>query len=146
MHNLPKNILIDNGDPCVDSMLSKTSILLLLSLWHESGSRLIHECHLRGIPVIGFRVGGNAQLLREFGEQDLFDLPSIDNSYCCYGGWKAWEKGTMCSRIESLINNKRNYIEYSKKVSEKSHSFLVSNNEYAANKIISLIEKYSMIQ
>ena len=75
--SLPKNIIVDDGDPSVDAMLSKTSILLLLSLWHESGSRLIHESHLRGIPVLGFRVGGNAQLLREFGEQDLFDLPQL---------------------------------------------------------------------
>tara|TARA_B100000674_G_scaffold386168_1_gene329631 strand:- start:1851 stop:3089 length:1239 start_codon:yes stop_codon:yes gene_type:complete len=144
--SLPKNILVDDGDPSVDAMLSKTSILLLLSLWHESGSRLIHESHLRGIPVLGFRVGGNAQLLREFGDQDLFDLPSIDDTYCCNGGWKAWAKESMCIRIESLISNKSFYADYSEKVSEKASRLLASNNAYAAKEITSLVEKYSMIK
>ena len=145
LNSLPRNVIVDNGDPNVDSLLGKTSILLLLSLWHESGSRLIHESHLRGIPVIGYRVGGNAQLMREFGQQDLFDLPKIDDLYCCKNGWKAWSKENMCLRIESLINDECYYAEYSKKLSEAASRALASNNKDSAHRLISLIKEYTML-
>lgn len=50
-----------------------TRALLLPSLWHESGARVIAEAHINGIPVLASNTGGSAELVGRGGL--LFDLP-----------------------------------------------------------------------
>jgi glycosyltransferase involved in cell wall biosynthesis len=51
-----------------------TRALLLPSLWHESGARVIAEAHINGIPVLASNTGGSAELVGRGGL--LFDLPT----------------------------------------------------------------------
>lgn len=51
-----------------------TRALLLPSLWHESGARVIAEAHINGIPVLASNTGGSAELVGRGGL--LFDIPA----------------------------------------------------------------------
>jgi len=46
---------------------ASTRALLLPSLWHESGARVIAEAQLNGIPVIASRTGGSAEMIGAAG-------------------------------------------------------------------------------
>lgn len=50
-----------------------TRALLLPSVWHESGARVIPEALLNGIPVLASNSGGSAELIGRAGR--IFDLP-----------------------------------------------------------------------
>jgi glycosyltransferase involved in cell wall biosynthesis len=50
-----------------------TKALLLPSVWHESGARVIAEAMINGIPVLASRTGGSAELVGQGGK--IFDLP-----------------------------------------------------------------------
>jgi glycosyltransferase involved in cell wall biosynthesis len=52
-----------------------TKALLLPSVWHESGARVIAEALINGIPVLASRTGGSAELVGTGGV--MFDLPAI---------------------------------------------------------------------
>jgi len=52
---------------------AQTRALLLPSLWHESGARVIPEALLNGIPVLAADTGGSAELLGDGGF--LFEVP-----------------------------------------------------------------------
>lgn len=50
-----------------------TRALLLPSVWHESGARVIAEAMINGIPVLASRTGGSEELVGQGGM--IFDLP-----------------------------------------------------------------------
>jgi glycosyltransferase involved in cell wall biosynthesis len=52
---------------------SSSRVVLLPSLWHESGARVIAEAHINGIPVLASNTGGSAELIGTGGK--VFDLP-----------------------------------------------------------------------
>ena len=52
-----------------------TRALLLPSLWHESGARVIAEAMINGIPVLASDTGGSAELVGQGGV--VFPLPEI---------------------------------------------------------------------
>jgi len=52
---------------------ASTRALLLPSLWHESGARVIAEAQLNGIPILASNTGGSAELVGTGGK--VFDLP-----------------------------------------------------------------------
>jgi len=51
---------------------ASTRAVLLPSLWHESGARVIAEAHLNGIPVLASNTGGSAEMIGDGGK--LFEL------------------------------------------------------------------------
>jgi len=52
-----------------------TRALLLPSVWHESGARVIAEALINGIPVLASDTGGSAELVGQGGV--IFQLPEI---------------------------------------------------------------------
>lgn len=54
---------------------ASTRALLLPSLWHESGARVIAEAQLNGIPIIASNTGGSAELVGLGGR--IFELPAV---------------------------------------------------------------------
>lgn len=54
---------------------ASTRTLLLPSLWHESGARVIAEAQLNGIPILASNTGGSAELVGQGGK--IFDLPEL---------------------------------------------------------------------
>lgn len=56
-------------------VFASTRALLLPSLWHESGARVIAEAQLNGIPILASNTGGSSELVGQGGK--VFDLPEI---------------------------------------------------------------------
>ncbi len=52
---------------------ASTRVLLLPSLWHESGARVIAEAHLNGIPILASDTGGSSELIGAGGM--IFEVP-----------------------------------------------------------------------
>ena len=52
---------------------ASTRALLLPSLWHESGARVIAEAHINGVPVLASDTGGSPELVGQGGL--IFQLP-----------------------------------------------------------------------
>ncbi len=52
---------------------ASTRALLLPSLWHESGARVIAEAQICGIPILASNTGGSAELVGQGGK--IFDIP-----------------------------------------------------------------------
>ena len=75
--NFPNlNINIIPPKESIDVILRNSKILLLLSIWHESGSRLILESYAQGVPGLGFNTGGNSEFFFN-AKQDLFNSPEL---------------------------------------------------------------------
>ena len=101
--NLPNNIEVKNGIPNADDLMADSSIILLLSIWHESGSRLILEGHKRGIPVLAFSTGGTPEFM-SYASQDLFDKPKSESH---------WNSSSLVNRIEKLLTDMKLYSDHS---------------------------------
>ena len=61
--DIPKNINIFPACNDLNSIYKHVKIVFLLSIWHESGSRVIQESYSNGIPVICFNTGGNKEFI-----------------------------------------------------------------------------------
>ena len=100
---LPDNIMIIDGNADIDHLFSDATIILLLSIWHESGSRLILEGHQRGIPVLAFSTGGTSEFMQHV-PQDLFNAPDSTTH---------WDYSALCMRINQLLSNSQLYAHHS---------------------------------
>ena len=125
--DLPKNIFIEGWHSNADDLLENITILLLLSLWHESGSRLIYESHLRGIPVLAFNSGGSAELIGDVDE-DIFERPLTTDNH----GQPQIQTGTQTNdkRIIELTSNANTHQPFSTITSQARR--LSNNNSRAA--------------
>ena len=67
------NVRIIGHQTDMRPVYASTRALLLPSLWHESGARVIAEAQLNGIPILGSNTGGTAELIGRGG--CVFDIP-----------------------------------------------------------------------
>ena len=134
--DLPKNILIEEGHSNTDDLLENITIVLLLSLWHESGSRLIYESHLRGIPALVFNTGGSAELIGDAVE-DIFERP-VTTDHNGQPKILNWNPEKMVNRIIELTSNINTYVKHSQLL-RKSTSRLMTNNSKASEIILKSI-------
>ena len=116
-NHLPSNIQIRDGNPDTDELLIDTSILLLLSTWHESGSRLIHEGHQRGIPVLAFATGGTPELMAHT-PVDLFEPPEQSGN---------WDPSPILQRINTLLSDSDQYALHSRALIKTIQGIEASN-------------------
>ena len=109
-NQLPSNIKIKTSQIKNYELFKDIDILLLPSVWQESGSRLIYEAYSYGIPVIGFNTGGTAELIGKF-KKNLFDSPKVyfDNNYILR--LHDWNPTHICKRILEIINDYKNESE-----------------------------------
>ena len=122
---IPKNITIFPACNDIYKLYKNVKIVLLLSIWHESGSRLFIESYAQGIPVICFDTGGNIEFIKK-NKSDIFKRPDtfIDENNKLR--IKTWNNNKMFSRICFLLAEQRYYEKYSKK--------LLSRNNYEDKK------------
>jgi glycosyltransferase involved in cell wall biosynthesis len=67
------NVVVYPPQSDMRQVFSKTRVLLAPSFWHESGSRLVIESLLNGIPVLAASHGGLSELIG--GAGFLIDIP-----------------------------------------------------------------------
>lgn len=135
LDQLPKNIYLTGSYPNTDKLLEHGSLVLLLSLWHESGSRLIHESHLRGMPVIAFNTGGNAELMGR-NTFDIFEKP-ITTQINGHIRIRDWDPIPLTKRILELMSSINDYKEHSEYLLRNSQN-LLENNDKAAKIILEI--------
>jgi glycosyltransferase involved in cell wall biosynthesis len=67
------NVTVIGHQKNMKPVYAATKVLLLPSVWHESGARVIPEALINGVPVLGSRTGGSEELIGRAGK--VFDLP-----------------------------------------------------------------------
>lgn len=67
------NVTVIGHQHNMKPIYASTRALLLPSLWHESGARVIAEAQINGIPILASNTGGSAELIGKGGK--TFDLP-----------------------------------------------------------------------
>ncbi len=136
INQLPLNIKIKSSQINNYELFKDIDILLLPSLWHESGSRLICEAYSYGIPVIGFNTGGTSELIGKF-KKNLFDSPKVyfDNNYILR--IHDWKPNIICQRIFEIINDYKNESEEIKRFYQSLDLDMKGNNKL--NEIINFL-------
>ena len=136
INQLPPNIKIKSSQINNYELFKDIDILLLPSLWHESGSRLIYEAYAYGIPVLGFNTGGTAELIGKF-KNNLFDSPKVyfDNNYILR--LHDWEPNIICKRIFEIINDYKNESEEIKRYYKNLDLDVVCNKKL--NEILNFV-------
>ena len=76
-NQIPKNIVIFPACKDINKLYLNVRVVLLFSIWHESGSRVILESYSNGKPVICFNVGGNKEFIKK-NTEDIFKIPKFD--------------------------------------------------------------------
>ncbi len=74
---LPENIVCVPADQWLDNHFEAAKVLLLPSLWHESGSRMLLEACAHGLPIIASNRGETSELLGTGGLTLPID-PALD--------------------------------------------------------------------
>ena len=114
-NEIPKNITIFPACNDIYKLYKNVKIVLLLSIWHESGSRLFIESYGQGIPVICFDTGGNIEFIKQ-NKSDTFKLPETFRDENNKLRIKNWDSKKMYSRICFLLDDEISYENYSKKL------------------------------
>ena len=113
--DLPTNINIFPACNDLNSIYKHVKIVLLLSIWHESGSRVIQESYSNGIPVICFNTGGNQEFIGE-NSNDIFKIPDLYKDKNNRLRLKNWDNQKMFERILYLNKNEIFYNQYSQEI------------------------------
>ena len=125
----------------IDNLFSNIRVLLLFSIWHESGSRLILEAHARGIPVIAFQTGGNQELMKNYSD-DIFIKPKLYIDKNNQLRISKWDLSTIAERIKYLNENDDFYNFYSNKIkNENTFEEINKNFQISLKKMIEKLTK-----
>ena len=130
--DIKSNLYILPAIENIDKLFSDIRLLLLFSIWHESGSRLILEAYVRGIPVIAFQTGGNQELMKNYPD-DIFKKPKIYFDKNNQLRISNMDLINISERIKRLNEDDDFYNFYSNKIKNEN-----SYEEISKNFIISL--------
>ena len=137
--DIPENINIFPACNDMNSIYKHVKIVFLLSIWHESGSRVIQESYSNGIPVICFNTGGNKEFIGN--NNDIFTMPGLYKDKNDRLRIKNWDNRKMFERITYLFKNEKSYDSYSQEILKK-HNHVIKNKEFkeALSKLILTIK------
>ena len=137
--DIPENINIFPACNDMNSIYKHVKIVFLLSIWHESGSRVIQESYSNGIPVICFNTGGNQEFIGN--NNDIFTMPGLYKDKNNRLRIKNWDNLKMFERITYLFENEKSYDSYSQEILKK-HNYKIKNKEFkeALSKLILTIK------
>ena len=137
--DIPGNINIFPACNDMNSIYKHVKIVFLLSIWHESGSRVIQESYSNGIPVICFNTGGNKEFIGN--NNDIFTMPGLYKDKNNRLRIKNWDNRKMFERITYLFENEKSYDSYSQEILKK-HNYEIKNKEFkeALSKLILTIK------
>ena len=114
-NQIPKNIVIFPACKNINKLYLNVRVVLLFSIWHESGSRVILESYSNGKPVICFNVGGNKEFIKK-NTEDIFKIPKLYKDQKSRLRIKSWNFEDMLSRVCFLLDNDNLYDSYSESI------------------------------
>jgi len=115
INQIPENIVIFPACKDINKLYLNVRLVLLFSIWHESGSRVILESYSNGKPVICFDTGGNKEFIQE-KTKDIFEVPKIYKDANNRLRIKSWNFEDVLSRVLFLIDNNDYYDSYSEHI------------------------------
>ena len=123
--DIPSNVLISPSMENINNLFANIRVLLLLSIWHESGSRLILESYKRGIPVIAFDTGGNSELMKNYPD-DIFEKPLLYLDKNKRLMIQSWDIKKIYQRISYLCEKEEYYKNYSAKIKSENKPEIIN--------------------
>lgn len=132
-----KNTILTPNTPNMNEVYERSRVVFAPSLWWESGSRVLAEAMLNGIPAIVSNRGGNAEMIGEGGlvvdlPQELYEAP-----YAKLPGRPIVEK--IIQVIETFWDDEDQYIYFVKKAMLKGYTD--HSLENSTSKLIQIINK-----
>ena len=124
---ISKNIVIFPSCRDINKLYLNVRIVLLLSIWHESGSRIILESYSNGKPVICFDVGGNKEFIKK-NTKDIFKPPKLYKDRNSLLRIKSWNFEDMLSRVCFLVDNDNYYNRYSESIFNANKAIDINTN------------------
>ena len=126
-NQIPENIVIFPACKEINKLYLNVQLVLLFSIWHESGSRVILESYSNGTPVLCFDVGGNKEFIKENNE-DIFELPNLYKDANNRLRIKSWNYEDVLSRVLFLIDNNDYYDSYSELIFNSNKKSDINKN------------------
>ncbi len=124
------NVMVIGHQTDMRPIYASTRALLLPSLWHESGARVIAEAQLNGIPILASNTGGSAELIDGGGK--IFEIPQEAREK--RGEVIVTENDLLpwIEEIKNLWNDEKYYKDISEKVMQigKKHDISVSTQRF----------------
>ncbi|MGQ9633512.1 MAG: alpha/beta fold hydrolase [Bryobacteraceae bacterium] len=124
----------------IDTVFSRTRVLLVPSLWAEARSRIIPEAMLRGVPVLASNIGGIPEAM--LGEGYLLPVrpieryrPALDDQKVPVAEVPPQDIGPWLAALERLVTDREHYEALSRLAREKALA-------YAAGLIVEPFERY----
>ena len=137
-NEIPKNIVIFPACKEINKLYLNVRLVLLFSIWHESGSRVILESYSNGKPVICFNVGGNKEFIKK-NTEDIFKLPELYEDQKNRLRIKSWNFEDMLSRVCFLLDNDNLYDSYSESIFTSNK--LIDINQNFNSQLLQFIQK-----
>ena len=134
----PKNIVIFPACKDINKLYLNVQLILLFSIWHESGSRVILESYSNGKPVICFNVGGNKEFIKE-NTEDIFKTPKLYKDKNSRLRIRSWNLENMLSRVCFLLDNNDYYNAYSESIFNANKSEDI--NKKFTSKLLQFMKK-----
>ena len=124
------NIILTPNTPNMDKVYERSRVVFAPSLWWESGSRVLAEAMINGIPALVSNRGGNAEMIGEGGL--VFDLPEnlYEAPYAKLPARSVIEK--LVQVIETFWDDEDQYLFFVSKALLKGateHSMQTSTNK-----------------
>ena len=126
-NQIPKNIVIFPACKDINKLYLNVRVVLLFSIWHESGSRVILESYSNGKPVICFNVGGNKEFIKK-NTEDIFKIPKLYKDQKSRLRIKSWNFEDMLSRVCFLLDNDNLYDSYSESIFNSNKPIDINQN------------------
>ena len=114
-NDLSKNIVLFPACEDIYKIYKNVNMVLVLSLWHESGSRVISEAYSNGLPVICFDTGGNKEFIGN-NKDDIFELPKLKLDLNNRIRLISWNEEPIVKRMCFLFDNKKFFETYSENI------------------------------
>lgn len=123
------NVLVTGNTSDMRPVYERARILLLPSLWWESGARVLAEAMLNGIPTIVSNCGGSPSLIADAGI--VIDLPAACHKEPYQHIPSQQELQPLFEAVIAFYDDQQLYNEYverAKRVGKEQHHMEVSTN------------------
>jgi len=128
-----KNVKVIPFQGKMDYVYKSSKLILLPSLWHESGSRVAVEAVMNHIPVIATDSGGTREMLRGTGV--ILEKPVTDRK-AKYKLPSDYDTKPWCDAIKELMDDPKNYGNMVKKCKKAAEYYEISESAKRLEQIL----------
>lgn len=127
------NVVLTPNQADMRGVFSRARLLLLPSLWWESGARVLAEAMLNGIPAIVTEHGGSPEMIEDGGIKFKLDPEIHQSPYTRLPA--ASQLDPLIDRIIALFDNEtlyRTYCDRAFRVAQRLHNIEINTDHFIA--------------